>query len=193
MARLLRVIVTTQLWCIDALPLLIRLLLFYVIVRTARNLLEVVALTPTNYLRAAHSGTRSVHILLLSARVRGRIAHILRALALPIKQIHLRTLPEAYLWQVLRRLRAIAAWQRLLCLSVILITTLWVVCAVRSFLIIQWKLVHFLLRWVIRWSGCDSQVGRGVHLLTLFWLVVYHASWTAQFPNKQNKYVSKVD
>ena len=48
-----------------------------------------------------------------------------------------------------------------------------VVCAVRSFLVIQREFVNFLLLWVVSRSGRDAEVRRGVHLLARLRLVVY--------------------
>lgn len=108
MAELLRGVVAAELRRVDALPLHLGLLLFHVIVRTVRHLLEVVALASADHLRAAHARTRGVNVLLLPDGIWSRVAHILRTLALPVQQVHLGALPEAYLWQILCRLRAVA-------------------------------------------------------------------------------------
>lgn len=119
------------------------LTLTHIIVRTVCFLLEVVSLIALDRLIATKSW--AAHVLLGADRVRRSVVHCLWTLALPVQKIHLCTLPESYLWQILGRLRPVAARQRLPTLAFGWVSGLRVVGAVGAFLVVQRELVHLLL------------------------------------------------
>lgn len=92
---------------VDTLLLHLSLLLAHVIVRTVRLELVIVSETAPHLLSATR--TLIADILLGPNTTRPRIADILRTVTLSVENVHLGSLPEADLGQVLRRLRSVVS------------------------------------------------------------------------------------